>query len=114
MYFIGTGHTEYLQAKWAKLIQARIRVENARRRFSDASTLHSTVTPLADIPGWKDATIESFRLQFRLIDLNRDGLIDYKEMYESMPYTKMMHAYYTIMHACLFSECILHMQGVLH
>lgn len=58
-----------------------MRVDKARRKFSDASTLHSTVKPLTDVPGWKDATIESYRLQFRIIDLNGDGLIDYKEMY---------------------------------
>ena len=75
-----TGYEEVQQAKWNRLIQARIRVQNARRKFSDASTLHSAATPLTDIPGWKDATIESYRLQFRIIDLNGDGLIDYKEM----------------------------------
>lgn len=79
-HFCGTGYAEIQKARWNKLIQARERVEIARRKFSDASTLHSTDTPLTDIPGWKDATIESYRLQFRIIDLNRDGLIDYKEM----------------------------------
>ena len=78
--FSGSEYAELQQTRWNNLIQARMRVENARRKFSDASTLHSTVKPLTDIPGWKDATIESYRLQFRIIDLNRDGLIDYKEM----------------------------------
>ena len=79
-HFTGTGYAEIQQAKWNKFIQARIRVEEAKKKFSDASKLHSTAGPLAEVPGWKDATIESFRLQFRIIDLNGDGLIDFKEM----------------------------------
>ena len=78
--FTGAEYAKVQKARWNTLIQARIRVETARRKFSDASTLHSTVTPLTDVPGWRDATIESYRLQFRIIDLNGDGLIDYKEM----------------------------------
>lgn len=76
----GAEYAKVQQARWNDLIQARQRVEIARRKFSDASTLHSTVTPRTDVPGWRDATIESYRLQFRIIDLNGDGLIDYKEM----------------------------------
>ena len=80
-HFTGTGYAEIQQARWNSLIQARIRVEEARQKFSDASTLHSNVAPaLTGVPGWKDATIESYRLQFRIIDLNGDGLIDFKEM----------------------------------
>ena len=29
---------------------------------------------------WDEATINSYRLQFRAIDLNEDGLIDFKEL----------------------------------
>ena len=84
-HFTGTGYAEIQQARWNSLIQARIRVEEARQKFSDASTLHSNVAPaLTDVPGWKDATIESYRLQFRIIDLNGDGLIDFTEMYISV------------------------------
>ena len=29
---------------------------------------------------WNDQTIDSYRLQFRAIDINNDGLIDFKEL----------------------------------
>ena len=31
---------------------------------------------------WDEGTIDSYRLQFRVIDLNEDGLIDFHELYE--------------------------------
>ena len=30
---------------------------------------------------WDEATIDSYRLQFRVIDINEDGLIDFHELY---------------------------------
>lgn len=77
---IMTEYVEIQQDKWNTLIQGRIRVEEARRKFSHASTIHSSSTPHINVPGWEDATIETYRLQFRIIDLNGDGLIDFKEM----------------------------------
>ena len=29
---------------------------------------------------WDEATIDSYRLQFRVIDINEDGLIDFHEL----------------------------------
>ena len=31
---------------------------------------------------WDEGTIDAYRLQFRVIDLNEDGLIDFHELYE--------------------------------
>lgn len=30
---------------------------------------------------WDEATIDSYRIQFRVIDINEDGLIDFHELY---------------------------------
>lgn len=30
---------------------------------------------------WDEATIDGFRIQFQIIDLNEDGLIDFNELY---------------------------------
>lgn len=68
------------RSKWDKLIQARIRVAAARRKFNDASILYGEDKLRSSRPDLKATTIESYRLQFRIIDLNGDGLIDFKEL----------------------------------
>ena len=32
---------------------------------------------------WDEGTIDSYRLQFRVIDINEDGLIDFNELYST-------------------------------
>lgn len=81
----GRVKTEYniaQQSKWNRLIQARIRVAAARRKFNDANILYGGADKPSGSsrPDLKATAIESYRLQFRIIDLNGDGLIDFKEL----------------------------------
>ena len=54
------------EAKWDKLQQTRLRLAKARKKFRDAG----------DNPD-----MDSYRLRFRIIDLDGNGLIEYNELW---------------------------------
>ena len=82
------GHTRAditLKAKWDELIQARVRVAVARRKLIDADIQYLVDLDELQSSGhvWTNmdrTTMERYRLQFQIIDLDSDGLIDYKEL----------------------------------
>ena len=101
---ICTHYFEVQQPRWVKLAEERIRIKEAKEIFTSKSSkpcayLHMTVLlnplPMCSIecttkelkkhwPKWDEATIDSYRLQFRVIDLNEDGLIDFNELYVAL------------------------------
>ena len=94
---------------WEKLAEERIRMNQAKRKFSseqkwcinnyfiplyylhvhgnlywppdyDTSVAMTTVEIKKKWQKWDEVTIDSYRLQFRVIDINEDGLIDFHEL----------------------------------
>ena len=74
-----------LKAKWDELIQARIQVNLARRKLIDADMQYLVDLDELQSSGhvWRNTdrtTMEKYRLQFQIIDLDGDNLINYKEL----------------------------------
>lgn len=71
------NYTSAQQPMWDKLTEARLRVTEAKLKFKniDTKTLNQKLSNK-----WDEQTIDTYRLQFRVIDLNEDGLIDFKEL----------------------------------
>ncbi|XP_064392373.1 uncharacterized protein LOC135340017 [Halichondria panicea] len=69
-------YQEVQQPRWIKLAKERLRMIEAKDIFTKCRTKELNKR----WPKWDEATLDNYKLQFRIIDLNEDGLIDFKEL----------------------------------